>query len=209
MFTGIVRGTCEVIDRRSTDGVINLRLNVDGVISNPSLGSSVSVNGCCLTVASVESDGVIEFDIVRETAAISNLGDLKTKDIVNVEPSVRIGDEVGGHIVSGHVACKAEVVALEKDSLSAIMVLEIPSPWMKYLMPKGFVALNGASLTISKIDRTSNTISVNLIPETLARTTFGNTEVGDWINLEVDAQTQAVVETTLQVLKEQNLGHTD
>lgn len=209
MFTGIVHGTCEVVGSTRRNDVIQLSLNGGGIIGNPSVGSSVAVNGCCLTVSRVESDGIVGFDVIHETANITNLGALKAKDVVNVEPSVRIGDELGGHIVSGHVACKVEVATFEKDHLTATIALNVPREWMRYLMPKGFVALNGASLTISKIDRISNQISVNLIPETLTRTTFGIIEVGDWINLEVDAQTQAVVETTLQVLKEQNLGQGD
>ena len=206
MFTGIVRGICRVVDCTDSNGLIKLSVDVSGVMRTPILGSSVAVNGCCLTVTSAEANGLVGFDVIAETARITNLGRLKNADPVNIEPSFRVGDEVGGHIVSGHIACCGKIHDLAKDCMTATMVLQVPKEWMKYLMPKGFVALNGASLTIAEVDRIEHAIAVNLIPETLKRTSFGVAKIGDLVNLEVDSQTQAVVETTLQVLAAQRRG---
>ena len=116
-----------------------------------------------------------------------------------------MGDEVGGHILSGHIAASVPIVAVEAGEGRRVLTVEVPQEWLRYLMPKGFVALNGASLTIAELDRAAGTLSVSLIPETLARTTFDTTSVGDRVNLEVDSQTQAVVETVRAVLADESL----
>lgn len=142
----------------------------------------------------------MRFDLVRETLETTNLGDLRLGARVNVERSVRVGDEVGGHLLSGHVAATVPVADVRVASGYRRLTLEIPTFWMRYLSLKGFVALNGASLTIAELDREATTIAVSLIPETLARTTFGDTHTGDRLNLEVDPQTQAVVDTVRSML---------
>ena len=134
--------------------------------------------------------------------ATTNLGDLDAGSRVNVERSLRFGDEVGGHILSGHVAATVPVVEDRSEPGYRRLTVQVPDFWMCYLGLKGFVALNGASLTIAELDRESSTISVSLIPETLARTTFGDVRTGDRLNLEVDAQTQAVVDTVRSMLPE-------
>ena len=134
--------------------------------------------------------------------ATTNLGELDAGSRVNVERSLRFGDEVGGHILSGHVAATVPVVEDRSDPGYRRLTVQVPDFWMRYLGLKGFVALNGASLTIAELDRESSTISVSLIPETLARTTFGDVRTGDRLNLEVDAQTQAVVDTVRSMLPE-------
>ena len=121
---------------------------------------------------------------------------------VNVERSLRFGDEVGGHILSGHVAATVPVVEDRSEPGYRRLTVQVPDFWMRYLGLKGFVALNGASLTVAELDREASTISVSLIPETLARTTFGDVRTGDRLNLEVDAQTQAVVDTVRSMLPE-------
>ena len=207
MFTGIVQATCVVVESIVEDGLTKLCVDLQSLQDRPVLGSSIAINGCCLTVTDVDDCAVVAFDVVSETARITNLGQLNIGDRVNVERSCKVGDEIGGHLVSGHVACQAKVVELIRHGMTAVMVLHVvPSDWMKYLMLKGFVALNGASLTIAEVNRQASSISVNLIPETLDRTSFGSTRVGDAVNLEVDSQTQAVVETTLQVLADQQRG---
>ena len=162
-------------------------------------GASVAINGVCLTATTVE-DGMAAFDVVAETRRITNLGALRVGAAVNVERSLRFGDEVGGHILSGHIAATCEVTAIDVAPGRHHLTANVPTQWMPYLMPKGFAALNGVSLTIAELDRAASTLSVNLIPETLTRTTFGETAVGDALNLEVDAQTQAAVDTVRALL---------
>ena len=164
-------------------------------------GASVALNGTCVTATAV-SEGRARFDLVRETVTLTNLGALRPGDRVNVERSFRIGDEVGGHILSGHVACAVPVSAVGESEGHRLVSVAVGEPWSRYLMPKGFIALDGASLTIAELDRASGTATVSLIPETLARTGLGAVAVGDRLNLEVDSRTQAVVDTVREVLRD-------
>lgn len=163
------------------------------------LGASVAVNGCCLTAAAADGSRV-RFDLVRETLATTNLNDLRLGSLVNVERSLRVGDEVGGHLLSGHVAATVPVVEDRTEPGYRRLTVQIPAFWMRYLSLKGFVALNGASLTVAELDREASTVAVSLIPETLTRTTFGDIRVGDRLNLEVDPQTRAIVDTVRSML---------
>ncbi len=185
-------------------GVTRITLQLDGLARGLDLGASVAVNGACVTAAEIDGS-LVGFDLVKETIELSNLGELAAGTNVNVERSFRVGDEVGGHILSGHVAGVAVVTQIKSDDGHRLVTMAIQREWMAYLMLKGFVALDGASLTIAEIDRAAATIAVSLIPETLARTTFGRLEVGDRINLEVDSQTQAIVDTVREVLKDESL----
>ena len=165
------------------------------------LGASIAINGVCLTVVS-EKSGKVEFELVRETRSLTNLGELTIGSLVNVERSYRVGDEVGGHVLSGHIACMVEVVDVDRTTGHVLIQLQVAEPWMAYLFDKGFVALNGTSLTIAAIDREKSSISVSLIPETLERTTFGSITVGHKVNLEIDSRTQAVVDTVRDALRD-------
>lgn len=157
------------------------------------------MNGCCVTATDI-ADGDVRFDLVRETRDHTNLGGLKVGSSVNVERSFRVGDEIGGHILSGHIASTVSVTDVLAEPGHRRITASVPDHWMRYLTDKGFVALNGASLTIADIDRPKGTIVVSLIPETLERTNFGGIEVGDRLNLEVDARIQAVVDTVQRML---------
>ena len=212
MFTGIVQGFAPVI---AVDDVTSLRrLTVDMADQVAGLqdGASVSVNGVCLTVVrSSETDaslpqGHVAFDVIAESLQRTNLGGLTAGERVNVERSYRVGDEVGGHILSGHVAAAIEVVRIDESDNLRNLFVHVPDAWMKYLPLKGFVALDGASLTISSVDAPTNTIGVSLIPETIERTSLGRVTVGDRLNLEVDAQTQSIVDTVERVLASQTAG---
>jgi riboflavin synthase len=200
MFTGIVQGLCPVV---SVEDDANLRrLSVEaGTLADGVLeGASVAVNGTCLTVTGVRAGGTIDFDVIAETLGRTNLGGLDVGSLVNVERSFRVGDEVGGHILSGHVTDTVRVSAVRDAENLRDVRFAVPPSWMKYLHYKGFVALDGASLTIAQVDPDSAEIAVSLIPETIARTTLGRVVVGDRVNLEVDAQTQAVVDTVERYL---------
>ena len=204
MFTGIVQGVCPVVSCETHAGIARVAVDLDDLARGLELGASIAINGACVTVTEIDGS-LVGFDLIKETIELSNLGELAAGTTVNVERSFRVGDEVGGHILSGHVAGVAVVTQIKSDHGHRLVTMAIQLEWMAYLMLKGFVALNGASLTIAEVDRSAATIAVSLIPETLARTTFGRLEVGDRINLEVDSRTQVIVDTVREVLKDESL----
>lgn len=204
MFTGIVQAVRRVVAVERTGGITTLSVALEESADGLQTGASVAINGCCLTASAVQG-GTAAFDLIRETTELTNLGGLGPGALVNVERSFHVGDEVGGHILSGHIAASVPIVAVEAGEGRRLVTLQVPAEWLRYLMPKGFVALNGASLTIAELDRAAATIAVSLIPETLARTTFDAAAVGDLVNLEVDSQTQAIVDTVYAVLADESL----
>lgn len=201
MFTGIVQGLCEVAAVDREPGLARLSVRLGELASGLQTGASVAINGVCLTVTVVQGPDA-RFDVIRETLSLTNLDDLRPGTRVNVERSFRVGDEVGGHILSGHVSGVAEVVRVERASNERNLYFRVPATLLKYLSHKGFVALDGASLTIAHVDRAAGEIGVCLIPETIARTTLGTLAQGARVNLEVDAQTQSIVDTVERVLAE-------
>lgn len=166
------------------------------------LGASVAQNGVCLTVRTMtpNDDGSIRvsFDAIAQTLKLTNLADLKGGDEVNIERAARFGDEIGGHVVSGHVFGCIRVLSVEQDALNMRLVFERPAELRPYLLNKGFVALNGCSLTIAEV--TQDTFTVCLIPETRDVTVFGTIEVGAKVNLEIDPSTQATVDTIKELM---------
>ncbi len=200
MFTGIVQGTATVITTLIKDQFMQLTLEfpIDHC-NNLQTGASVAINGTCLTITAF-SGNQIKFDLIMETLRVTNLGELKPGDKVNFERAARIGDEIGGHMLSGHIHGQATISQIEQPEDNRIVWFEGNSELMKYILPKGFVALNGCSLTIGEVQ--GNRFNVYLIPETLTVTTFGTASVGDKINLEVDSQTQAVVDTVERYMQQ-------
>lgn len=207
MFTGIVQGTATV---QSTNQIgRNKRLEVifpAGVMLGQQLGASVAINGVCLTVAEIGHD-VLTFDVIDTTLALTNIGVLQAGDRVNFERAAKMGDEVGGHIMSGHIMTSVAVSRVEKNGESVHIRFttdrqnEVDA--RRYLFNKGYVGLNGSSLTISDIG--NDWLEVSLIPETLRLTTFGSISVGDRVNLEIDSHTQATVDTVERILKEKGI----
>lgn len=160
-------------------------------------GASVAHNGCCLTVT--ETDGrIARFDLMAETLDKTNLGRLKAGDLVNLERAARFGDEIGGHLMSGHITATTEILRIERTEHNTTMHFALPAALKPYILPKGFVGLDGCSLTIGSVGEDS--FCVHLIPETLRRTLFGTRQAGDTVNLEIDPQTQAVVDTVGRIL---------
>ena len=170
---------------------------VDGLIT----GASVSVNGVCLTVTEI-SGSEISFDAVSETLALSNLDKLTIGTLVNIERSARYDTEIGGHILSGHIVGTARIQVVRKSPGNCRMTFAGDIQWLKYVFLKGFLAINGASLTVADLDIETGTFSVNLIPETLERTNFNLLEEGDEVNIEVDSQTRVIVDTVERVMAE-------
>lgn len=204
LFTGIVQGVAEVRELALNAAGDAARLVVrfpPGAIDGVAVGASVAVNGTCLTVVSAdEAAAEARFDLVVETLRATNLGSLAAGSRVNFERSARYGDEVGGHAVSGHVHAVAEVVAVEETEDNRRVLFKVPEHIMKYVLPKGFVAVDGCSLTVG--ETTADTFSVYLIPETLRQTCFLDRVVGTGVNVEVEQQTQAIVDTVERVLAE-------
>lgn len=192
MFSGIVQGLATVVQLERETDLLHLTLDLGFLADGVRLGASVSVAGVCLTVVRINTHQ-IGFDLINETLKRTNLGDLKISDSVNIERSVRVGDEIGGHHVSGHVTGTATISKLETPTNNHILTLTYTEAWQDYILPKGFIALDGCSLTI--VDVGTGWFTVHLIPETLRVTTFGRKTVGDRINLEIDPQTRAIVDT--------------
>ena len=182
-------------------GLRRTRIQIGDLAQGLALGGSVAVNGVCLTATGVEA-GSACFDVVRETLDHTNLGALAPGSRVNVERSFRVGDEIGGHILSGHVVGTALVDAIEQGENERNLWLRVEADWLRFLQHKGFAALDGASLTIAAVEASARRIKVSLIPETIARTTLGSLAQGDRVNLEIDSQTRAIVETVERMLKE-------
>lgn len=206
MFTGIVKGRAKVASVERKSGLVTFQLDFPvGYGTGLELGASVSISGVCLTAVHVGGDQV-SFDIIEETLLRTTLGSIREGSEVNIERSYRVGDEIGGHVLSGHVLGTAEIVSVEKPENNHILTFRVSNEWMKYLLPKGFVALDGCSLTIVETDRESATFSVCLIPETLRLTTFEAKCPGDRVNLEIDSKTQAIVDTVEAYLKEHEIS---
>lgn len=203
MFTGIVQGMAEVVAIKKKDKFQTHTVKLtDEMNHGLAIGASVAHNGCCLTVTRIEDD-LIDFDLMQATLALTNLGSLTEGDSVNIERAAKFGDEIGGHSMSGHISLVGEVVEVIDSPNNRTIWFEIPEDKIKYVLAKGYIGLDGCSLTIGEVEQ--NRFSVHLIPETLERTLFGLRQVGDKINVEFDPQTQAIVDTVERVLANKNL----
>lgn len=198
MYTGIVQGIGQIIEIVDQDKLRTYKVKLPHKLTNNiEIGASIANDGCCLTVTDFGDDWVT-FDIMEETLALTTLGDKKLHDYVNIERSAKYGDEIGGHVMSGHVSCTATIVDIQKTSTNCAMTLAMPAQFMKYVLYKGFIGIDGASLTIGEVK--GNHFDIHLIPETLAITTLGAKKVGDKVNIEIDSQTHAIVDTVERVL---------
>jgi riboflavin synthase len=197
MFTGIVQGKGVVSDLYHRPGLVTLTVQMEELAHELRTGASVSVSGVCLTATSVH-DGFVAFDVMQETLDRTTLGALSVGDEVNIERSAKFGDEIGGHIVSGHVSGTANIIEIEKPENNWILKLETSPEIMEAIFPKGFVAIDGASLTV--VDVRDHTFTIHLIPETLARTTFEKKGPGDLVNVELDPHAVAIVQTVKRFL---------
>lgn len=199
MFTGIVAGMGRVAGVETVDGICRLTVDLGSHADGLQTGASVANNGTCLTVSDIDGS-TVRFDVIAETMQRTNLGALSAGDPVNIERSLRFGDELGGHVLSGHVSGTATVSEIIVEGANRTMWFDVDASLMPYLLWKGWVAIDGASLTVSAVDRGAHRIAVSLIPETLERTTLGRVSVGDPVNIEIDAHTQAIVHTVRDLL---------
>jgi riboflavin synthase len=199
MFTGIVQGIRKITVVEDIEGRRRLRIKLEDLSENLRQGASVAVNGVCLTVVRFEKDWA-EFDIIQESLNKSNLGNLKVGDFADIERACAFGDEVGGHSVTGHVDCIGIIEEVRNTPNNCDLVINCGKKWMAYLIPKGWIAIDGASLTVVEVGH--DFFSISLIPETLAQTVLGKTTKGDSVNLEFDHTTKVIVRTVEKMLPE-------
>ena len=179
MFTGIV----EEVGAIESAGSGRLAVSASKVVADLKIGDSICVNGTCLTATSTTGDGFTA-DVVPETLRRTNLGSLASGDPVNLERSMAIGDRFGGHIVQGHIDATGEVASIEKEDDALLISVRAPASIMRYVVEKGFVAVDGTSLTV--VNCGAQTFTVTIIPHTRDNTVFGSRKVGDLVNLEAD-----------------------
>lgn len=199
MFTGIVQGVAELISLERKSNLSSFGINLPAATREGlQVGGSVAINGVCLTVVSWD-DQAVYFDAMIETLRLTNLGALQQGDRVNFERAARFSDEIGGHLMSGHVIDQVELTSRQElDENNLRLEFTAPPKWMKYIFAKGYIGLNGCSLTLGEVEE--NRFSIYLIPETRRATTFGDMQEGTRVNLEIDPQTQVIVDTVERVM---------
>ena len=197
MFTGIIESLGKITNVKADRG--NIDFTIESEISKElKIDQSVSHNGVCLTVIEFKND-IVSFDVIPETLRVTNIEFLSVDSKVNLERSLKFGDEVGGHILSGHISCRAPSKLISSDDEIELRV-KCPKEWINYIFHKGYIALNGASLTVA--NKTEDTFSVYLIPETLNATNLSDIKDGDSLNIEVDQTTYAAVKAAEARLEE-------
>lgn len=203
MFTGIVSGKGHVQKIIKSKDYLSLIIKAPkGFSKNLTKGASVSVNGVCLTVKKGKTD-ILEFDVIEETLQKTNLKDISKSSKVNLERSMTAKTEIGGHLVSGHIHGTGEVLKVVNRQTTKDLQIKIPTSLREYFFYKGYVALNGCSLTIGKVLKTS--FYIHLIPETVSVTTFKDIKKGDLINIEIEQATINTVETVKRVMSERKV----
>ena len=206
MYTGIVQACLEIQSADRLPGLLTFGLTLPPDLSEAvTLGASIAVNGCCFTVTSMTTvpQGLnVTFDAIAETQALTNIRDIQIGTRVNVERSAKQDVEIGGHVLSGHIIDTAVVAEIEKTENNCRITFSASDAWLKYVFEKGYLAINGASLTVAAVDRVAKTFSVNLIPETLKRTNFSELSVRDEVNIEVESHSQDIVDTVERIMSE-------
>lgn len=203
MFTGIVQTALPIQAIEKKTGLWSLTLTLpEHMLLGLSLGASIALNGTCLTVTSIHSN-TVTFDVMMATLNFTNLNTLEVGSFVNVERAAKFGDDIGGHQLSGHVFGQTPVVEIERPENNCIIWFAITDAFKGYIFDKGYIGLNGCSLTIAEVRE--DRFCVYLIPETLSVTTYKDIKIGDMVNLEVDSHTQTVVDTVERLLKQKGL----
>ena len=179
MFSGIVQEVGKVIKMEGE----NLTIESDLICKNSEVSESICVSGACLTITNIENNK-FSVNVVKETLSRTNIGNLTKNSKVNLESSLRLGDKIGGHMVQGHVDCTAKVISITKDSGSWIVDFEKPTSIASYFVEKGFIAIDGVSLTVTNNE--SSSFRVSIIPYTWKNTIFSGYQPGSIVNLESD-----------------------
>jgi len=205
MYSGIIQGTFNVENIERSDDLLRYSVRIaPELLKGVQLGASIAIDGVCQTVAQIDDD-LIWFDAMGETLRVTNLGELSPGSMVHVERSLKVGDENGGHEISGHIDSTLTIIDIHETVDNYIMTFAFSEFEAPYLFNKGFAALSGASLTVSDLDKEKMQFSVWLIPETLRLTKFGDLKVGDSVNFEIERKTQTIVDTVERLLIERGL----
>ncbi|MEY4582126.1 MAG: hypothetical protein RL701_6829 [Pseudomonadota bacterium] len=199
MYTGITRGIFPVSRVEDHPGFTRFSVALNSALTRDiQTGASVAIDGVCCTVVEF-TDTELSFDAMQETRSLTTLSELRVGRGVSVERSCRVGDELGGHDVFGHVIGTGVVTRVEAIGGQLDLTIQVPPAWMKFILHKGFIAVDGSSLTVGDVRR-EGTFDLHLIPETLRVTNFAARRVGDRVNVELDSRTVAIVETVERVL---------
>jgi len=203
MFTGIVQGIATVAQLRDRPGLRSFTLRFPpGFTDGLAIGASVACDGVCLTVTALEGADAAGFDVMQQSLNLTTLATLREGSRINVERAAKDGAEIGGHPLSGHVDFMATLASVRQPENNHVLRIAVPAPWMRYVFAKGYIAVNGASLTVADANRREGWFEVWLIPETLRMTTFGDKAVGDALNIEIERQTQVIVDTVRDAVEE-------
>ena len=171
-------------------------MDLNGFDSDLEIGASVSLDGVCMTVVNIDN-GIVSFDAISETLDRTTLSNRMVGDLLNVERSLRLGDELGGHILSGHIIGTAEILKREEVGDGVDFLISIPDGCNQFILEKGYIAVDGMSLTVGKCEE--DCFFLHIIPETLRITSIGNKSEGNLVNIEIDSRTQAVVEAMMRM----------
>lgn len=203
MFTGIVQGIARIAALNDKTGLRTYQLEFPGgFCKDLEIGASVAVDGVCLTVTALHGDNAAEFDVMQQSLAITTLGEYAQDGRVNVERAAKDGAEIGGHPLSGHIDFKAHIAQIRELENNYVIRIAVPPEWLRYIFAKGYIAINGASLTIAEVNRQEGWFEVWLIPETLRMTVFAEKKTGASLNIEIERTTQVVVDTVRNMLAE-------
>ena len=203
MFTGIVQAVATVSTVADRPGLRSFTLAFPrGFCDDLQIGASVSVDGVCLTVTERVGDDAANFDVMQQSLALTTLGALAAGSPINVERAARDGAEIGGHPLSGHVDFQATLASVRQPENNHVLRIAVPPRWMRYIFAKGYIAIDGASLTVSDANRAEGWFEVWLIPETLRATTFAHKRPGDALNIEIERSTQVMVDTVRDAVDE-------
>ncbi|WP_114786378.1 riboflavin synthase subunit alpha [Vibrio tetraodonis] len=201
MFTGIISSIAIIQDIEDHSGIRTFDIEFEqGFCNDLHIGASVAVDGVCLTVTKLLSPIKASFDVMLPSIRLTTLGSCNAGTKVNVERAAKDGAEIGGHPLSGHIDDKTKVAEIEAIEDNYRLRLELPPSLKPYIFQKGYIAINGASLTVSEVDKSSNWFEVWLIPETRRQTTFEEKDLGDYVNIEIERGTQVVVDTIRNTL---------
>ncbi len=204
MFTGIVQAVAQIYKVYDSKGIRTIEVEFPSDFTQQlNVGASIAIDGVCLTVTDLISEQLIRFDVMLTSLEITTLSSLTKDQRVNAERAAKEGAEIGGHPLSGHVDFKTKLSQIRQDEDNYCIRFELPQPWRRYIFSKGYIAINGASLTIAEVDSDKQWFEVWLIPETRRMTTFESKRVGDWVNIEIERNTQVMVDTVREAVSEE------
>ena len=203
MFTGIVQATAGIAAIHDRAGLRTFTLDFpEGFCQDLAIGASVATDGVCLTVTEILSPTQANFDVMLQSLNITTLGSYREGDRVNVERAAKDGAEIGGHPLSGHVDFTAPLLEVMQTETNHKIRFGIPEAFRPYVFAKGYIAVNGASLTVAEVNRQEGWFEIWMIPETRRATVFENKQVGDRLNIEIERSTQVVVDTVREAVQE-------